>query len=161
MLGRSIADPSGVEGEPGASAGLGLLDCETVLENEKFLCNASGILDDADGVKSRGYEIHMGRTTRSQGIKPFMRVVSRNGESVCDNDGAVSTDGNVIGTYFHGIFDEPQVRHRFLSLADPGYRPSRHEHGIEESYDRLANHVAGYLDLEKLYAMIDKPYLKR
>lgn len=161
MLGRSIADPSGVEGEPGVSAGLGVLDCETVLETEKCLCNASGILDDAGGLNARGYEIHMGRTTLFQGSKPFMRVVSRNGQSVSDSDGAVSTDGKAIGTYFHGIFDEPQVRHRFLSLADPGYRPARHEHGIEESYDRLASHVAGHLDLEKLYAVIDKPFVGR
>jgi adenosylcobyric acid synthase len=157
MLGSSIADPSGVEGEPGVSAGLGLLDCETVLESQKCLCNASGILDDAEGLKSRGYEIHMGRTTLSHGTKPFMRVTSRNGEAVSDADGAVSGNGRVIGTYFHGIFDEPQVRHRFLSLADPRYRPSRHEHGIEESYDRLASHVGLHLDLERLYAMIDKP----
>ncbi len=161
MLGRSIADPSGVEGEPGVSAGLAVLDCETVLESEKCLCNASGILDDADGLKARGYEIHMGRTTLSQGSKPFMRVVSRNGQSVSDRDGAVSGDGKAIGTYFHGIFDEPQVRHRFLSLADPEYRPARHEYGIEESYDRLASHVAAHLDLEKLYAVIDKPFVSR
>jgi adenosylcobyric acid synthase len=90
-----------------------------------------------------------------------MRVVSRNGEPVSDSDGAVTPDGKVIGTYFHGIFDEPQVRRRFLSLADSGYRPARNEHGIEESYDLLARHVAAHLDLDRLYAMIDKPFGSR
>jgi adenosylcobyric acid synthase len=37
MLGRSIADPLGLEGEPGAVAGLGLLDVETVLGERKVL----------------------------------------------------------------------------------------------------------------------------
>lgn len=156
MLGRSIADPSGVEGEPGSSPGLGLLDADTVLEQEKCLCNASGVLEDA-GVKSHGYEIHMGRTSLSGACRPFMRVLTRNGEAAGDGDGARSEDGKVIGTYFHGIFDEPQVRQWFLALADPEYRPSRHECSMEESYDLLAAHFTEHLDLEKLFGLIDKP----
>lgn len=155
MLGRSIADPFGMEGEPGASPGLGLLDVDTVLEQEKCLCNATGVLEDA-GVTGHGYEIHMGRTSLSGACRPFIRVMMRNGETTCDGDGARSGDGKVIGTYFHGIFDEPRVREWFLSLADPGYRPARHACSMEESYDRLAEHFTRHLDLEKLFAMIGR-----
>ncbi|MGB0130165.1 cobyric acid synthase [Chlorobium sp.] len=155
MLGRSIADPFGMEGEPGASPGLGLLDVDTVLEQEKCLCNATGVLEDA-GVTGHGYEIHMGRTSLSGACRPFIRVLMRNGETTCDGDGARSGDGKVIGTYFHGIFDEPRVREWFLSLADPGYRPARHACSMEESYDRLAEHFTRHLDLEKLFAMIGR-----
>lgn len=155
MLGRSIADPFGMEGEPGASPGLGLLDVDTVLEQEKCLCNATGVLEDA-GVTGHGYEIHMGRTSLSGACRPFIRVMMRNGETTCDGDGARSGDGKVIGTYFHGIFDEPRVREWFLSLADPGYHPARHACSMEESYDRLAEHFTRHLDLEKLFAMIGR-----
>lgn len=67
----------------------------------------------------------------------------------------------MIGTYFHGIFDEPQVRQWFLALADPEYRPSRHECSMEESYDLLAAHFTEHLDLEKLFGLIDKPLPER
>ena len=43
MLGKSIKDPDGVEGEPGESSGLGLLDIETTLHHEKVLCHSKGI----------------------------------------------------------------------------------------------------------------------
>lgn len=161
MLGRRIADPFGVEGKPGNSRGLGLLDTETVLERDKRLSNAVGLIADAGGVRARGYEIHMGRTSLPGSCSPLMQVVLRDGEEVPDEkDGAVSADGRVVGTYFHGIFDEPAPRHWFLSLADPAYRAPERPEGGDERYELLAEHFIRNLDLEKLFSLIDKPVWK-
>ena len=62
MLGRSIADPQGIEGPPSAVEGLGLLPVDTVLEGDKVLVEVAGT---ADGVPFKGYEMHIGRTTGS------------------------------------------------------------------------------------------------
>ena len=156
MLGRSIADPYGVEGEAGTTKALGLLDVETVLEQDKCLANAWGTVI-GEGAEACGYEIHMGRTTLGAGATPFLRVSSRNNRTVDDLDGAVSVDGRVIGTYFHGIFDEPALKAWFLKLAEPSYRPLQHEKGHQESYDLLAEHFSQHLDLEKVFDLIGEP----
>src|SRR4029453_13453756 len=46
MLGRAIHDPRGIEGHAGSSPGLGLLDVETTLSEEKRLEPVSGITAD-------------------------------------------------------------------------------------------------------------------
>ena len=61
MLGRGVADPLGLEGAPGAVAGLGLLDVETELVPLKALRRVNGT---ALGAAFSGYEMHMGTTTR-------------------------------------------------------------------------------------------------
>jgi adenosylcobyric acid synthase len=62
MLGRTIADPRGIEGPRGTATGLGLLDVETVLAAEKRLALTEGIdLQTQEPVK--GYEMHLGVTT--------------------------------------------------------------------------------------------------
>ena len=62
MLGRSIADPHGIEGPPSKVDGLGLLDVETVLEGDKVLVEVTGETV-GSGVPFKGYEMHVGRTT--------------------------------------------------------------------------------------------------
>ncbi len=159
MLGNSISDPSGVEAAEGESRGLGMLDISTILEKEKILANASGEIEGA-ALRCRGYEIHMGRTYPGGACRPFMKVLQRNGRPAGDYDGAVSPDGRVIGTYFHGIFDEPAVRHWFLGLADPGYRPARSEFSPEEGYRMLARHVAAHIDCDRLFSLAGKSGFK-
>lgn len=152
MLGRTIADPHGLEGEPGESRGLALLPLVTSLEEEKCLTNASGEVDGL-GIPASGYEIHMGRTVADEGCRPFLRVTSRNGESVDEGDGAVSPDGRVYGTYFHGIFDRLELRNWLLSEADPAYLPSSGGMGRNEAYEKLAAHFSKHLDLERLFGL--------
>ena len=156
MLGKSIADPHGVEGPTGISKALALLDVETVLELEKCLANARGVII-GETCEACGYEIHMGRSTVSDNCMPFLRVSSRNNTPVDDLDGAVSADGKVTGTYFHGIFDEPAVKRWFLSLAEPAYKAEKQEKGPQESYELLAAHFSQHLDLAKVYEIIDQP----
>jgi adenosylcobyric acid synthase len=155
MLGNSIADPHGVEGPAGSTQGLSLLAVETVLEKDKCLSNALGTIVGTTAEPS-GYEIHMGRSLVSAACTPFIRVSARNNRPEDDLDGAVSGDGRVMGTYFHGLFDEPAVRQWFLSLVEPSYRPQQHEKGRQESYELLADHFSSHLDLKKIFTIIDK-----
>ncbi len=150
MLGERIADPHGVEGAPGASAGLGMLPVETVLEREKALCNSVGKLAGSSCVVS-GYEIHMGRTTLAGGASPLIGVTERNGVASEEFDGAKSEDGRVMGTYFHGFFDEPGVRAWFLRLLDSGYEPAAS--AAADPFELLAAHFAENLDLDALFAI--------
>ena len=155
MLGNSIADPDGVEGPAGTTRGLSLLDVDTVLEMDKCLSNARGTLTGTTAEAS-GYEIHMGRSVVSDSCTHFIRVSARNNRPEDDLDGAVSGDGRVMGTYFHGLFDEPAVRQWFLSLAEPSYRPQKHEKGRQESYELLASHFSSHLNIKKVFAIIGK-----
>ena len=45
---------------------------------------------------------------------------------------------------------------RFLYLAEPSYRPQKHEKGRQESYELLAAHFSSHLDLKKIFTIIDK-----
>jgi adenosylcobyric acid synthase len=157
MLGNSIADPHGVEGSAGTSNALGFLDIETVLEKDKCLANARGTIL-GSSVNASGYEIHMGRSTVSGACTPFLRVSERNNCAEDDHDGAVSGDGKVLGTYFHGIFDEPAVKEWFLTLADPSYLSGECDKSSGmDNYERLAEHFSRNLDLDKVFAIIDRP----
>ena len=82
MLGRSVADPDGIEGPAGTVPGLGLLDVETVLSGEKRLTEASGAT--ADGMPFKGYEMHMGVTKGADCARPFARLAdgTRGGRGV-------------------------------------------------------------------------------
>ncbi len=152
MLGRMVADPHGVEGEPGEDEGLGLLDVETELLREKTLCNASGVTC-SGGLAVHGYEIHMGETRLCEGVDPFLKVDLRNNVEVSALDGAKSVDGKVFGTYFHGVFDGAVFREWFLKSLDAGYVPAAEPYDREQAYDLLADHVAEYLDMELLLSI--------
>lgn len=154
MLGRTVADPEGVEGDPGETAMMGLLDLATELRGEKTLCRSKGV-HIATGTGVEGYEIHMGVTSRSQALAPAMHVTSRDGETVDAEEGACSVDGRVWGTYFHGLFERPAFREAFLAQLRPGVAaavPEKTEGGIdafrEKQYDLLADHFREYVDVE-------------
>jgi adenosylcobyric acid synthase len=98
----------------------------------------------------------MGRSTVSGECTPFLRVSERNNCPEDDLDGAVSGDGKVLGTYFHGIFDEPEVKEWFLTLAEPSYqRVECDKSSGRDNYERLAEHFSLNLDLDKVFAIID------
>ena len=128
-----------------------------MLEKDKCLSNAWGTIAGTT-VEASGYEIHMGRSVVADTGTPFIRVSARNNGPECDLDGTVSSDGRVMGTYFHGVFDEPAARQWFLSLLEPSYKPQKHEKGRQESYELLAAHFSSYLDLKKIFTIIDKVF---
>jgi adenosylcobyric acid synthase len=143
MLGRTVADPQGLEGEPGESQGLGLLDVETILKPIKKL-RVESARHVASGEAISGYHMHMGETSGPDAARPFATVEA-------SPEGAVSRDGRVRGTYLHGLFAEDGFRRAFLGAAassDLGY-----ETQVEAALDALAAHLEAHLDLDKLLAM--------
>ena len=141
MLGRSIADPEGLEGPPGTSPGLGLLDVETRLEPQKLLLDVSGNAH-AFGAPIHGYHMHLGVTSGPDRARPF---------ALLDGQPEGAVKGNVYGTYMHGIFASDQFRSAFLhGVANPELH---YETGVEDTLDALADHLAAHLDLDGLLAM--------
>jgi adenosylcobyric acid synthase len=111
MLGRSVDDPQGIEGTPGASPALGLLDMKTEMRPEKRLVQVQGVCAfDDEGAPVSGYEIHMGVSTGAALGRPAFSINGR-------PEGARSDDGQVLGTYLHGLFDTPQACGALLRWA--------------------------------------------
>ncbi|MGC2521696.1 MAG: cobyric acid synthase [Stellaceae bacterium] len=151
MLGRTIADPLGVEGRTGTAPGLGLLDIDTVLGGEKQLGRAAGV-DIATGMAVEGYEMHLGRTTGPGLERPMLRLIGR-------AEGAVSADGLVAGCYLHGLFAGDGYRCAFLEgLGAAG--AVAYEHMVEATLEALADHLEQNLDLAALLAAARPPRLR-
>ncbi|GGC72408.1 cobyric acid synthase [Undibacterium terreum] len=112
MLGQLVSDPHGVEGTPGDSSGLGLLDITTELTQEKRLQQVSGYcaFGSRDKARVAGYEIHMGITYASNDTLPAFII---NGEE----EGTRSPDDQILGSYLHGMFDEPEASAALLEWA--------------------------------------------
>jgi adenosylcobyric acid synthase len=141
MLGRTIADPGGIEGPPAAVEGLGLLDVATMLSDEKRLEPARGTTN--DGAPFAGYEMHIGKTEGPDCASPFARL----GDGA--PEGAVSPDGRVIGTYVHGLFADDRQRAAWLACFQ-GNASIAHDALVERTLDALAAHLAAHLDLDRL-----------
>jgi len=147
MLGEMIHDPAGIESDPGSSAGLGLLALETTLAADKQLCNVKGhlLLDDA---AVHGYEIHAGRTTGAALLRPLLTLENR-------NDGAVSDDAQVIGTYLHGLFESQAACAALLRWAGLSKPVIMDYHARRETdINRLADTLEAHLDMSQLETII-------
>lgn len=153
MLGRSISDPYGNE-SIGSIEGFGLLDCDTVFENEKhqaqvngrFLC-AGGFFSCLSEAGFYGYEVHMGRTIG-------------NDLALTDIGGCYS--GNVAGCYVHGIFDSAQVSGRLIKqlfmqkgMEYAGEIIDRKQYR-ESQLDLLADAVRKNLDMKFVYRVLEE-----
>jgi adenosylcobyric acid synthase len=143
MLGRTIADPHGLEGSPSCEPGLGLLDVETTLTPEKNLA-----VTHAQHCQTRcsitGYEIHLGDTTGADRSRPFAQVDGR-------PEGAVSADRRVEGTYLHGCFTADDFRRTYLEgLGGAPSKSPAFAALIDQTLDKLAEHLALNADLERL-----------
>ena len=145
MLGTSIADPDGIEGPPGETPGLGLLDVMTVMSPEKSLTR---IAAEHAGTKQaiEAYEIHIGRTEGNDRVRPFAFVAGA-------PEGAISEDGRVQGSYLHGLFASDSFRSAYL--AGLGVAASNESYGarVESALDALADHIESHLDVAGLLAL--------
>ena len=147
MLGKMIHDPAGIESEPGSSAGLGWLQLETILDADKKLCNVKGDLL-LDGSAVHGYEIHAGRTTGAALLRPLVKLDNR-------NDGAISEDAQVIGTYLHGLFESQPACEALLRWAGLVKPEVIDYHARQETdINRLADTLEEYLDMSQLETML-------
>jgi len=145
MLGTMLHDPLGLEGQPGSTPGLGVLEVETTLETEKQLRNVEGQLGLPGSPTMRGYEIHLG-ITRGPGLAQAA-VHLADGR----RDGAISADNQVYATYCHGLFDHPDALTALLAWA--GMTESAQVDFAarrEADLDRLADSVEAALDWSKM-----------
>jgi len=146
MLGRTVADPHGIEGPAGTSDGLGLLQIETVLGDDKRLERIDA-RDDRSGERLTGYEIHLGASTGADRQRPFLVLDGR-------DEGAVSADGRIAGCYLHGLFAADGWRRRFLESLGAGADAALgYEAMVERTLDRLADHLAATVDLDRLLSI--------
>jgi adenosylcobyric acid synthase len=142
MLGRTIADPGGIEGPPAQVAGLGLLDISTVLIGDKRLASVSGRFM---GVPFAGYEMHIGRTTGTE--SPLLTFADGR------PDGAVSASGRVAGTYVHGLFAGDAARRAWLASLGVTAAPRSHAAEVERALDALADHLEQHVDIARLLSL--------
>lgn len=132
MLGQTISDPDGVEGTIAKLPGLGLLDINTVMTAEK---TTQQVTFDFHGTQCEGYEIHQGRST---------------------SDAAWTEKGMVIGTYIHGFLDNKAVIDYILGDITKQEAPAESPQDFRNrQYDLLADHVRKYIDMDKLYEIMN------
>jgi adenosylcobyric acid synthase len=146
MLGRVVADPDGIEGDPGIAPGLGLLDVETVLTGEKTLTRVAGT-SLPDGVPFRGYEMHVGRTGGPDCARPLLRFADG------QPDGAISADGRIRACYVHGLLADDRQRASMLSWFGETATGVSYDVEIDRVLDALASHLAQHIDLDRLLSL--------
>ena len=145
MLGSELHDPLGIEGPAGTSEGLGLLDITTTLASEKTLRQVSGhCYLNGKATSIRGYEIHAG-VSEGAGLKRHFADLGSH------LDGAISDDGQVLGSYIHGLFDDDHARQQLLTWAGATEQAAyNYDAVIETNLDRIADSVEQHIDLDKL-----------
>jgi len=153
MMGKSVHDPAGIEGHPGTTEGLGLLPVETELKAPKVTTLTEFR---RGGVNGSGYEIHMGQTRRQGGASLF-QVKARNGDPTPDEDGCVNPDTHNMGTYIHGIFDNPTVTEFWLQhIGLPDIKTSQLDgpQARNREYEMRAEHFEKYVDVARIEALV-------
>ena len=161
MMGNLISDPYGVE-DGGSLRGMELLDIETIFQTQKYrqqvqgsICTIPGILQSLSGYPVNGYEIHMGETI-VHAANPFTKREDGTYNGYCN------PDGNVYGTYLHGIFDTTEttaylvqqlLRQKGLENPVPFLDLQQRK---EQQYDMLADTLRKHLNIKQIYKIINE-----
>ena len=149
MLGQVVHDPHGIEGEAGSSAGLGLLDLTTTLQPHKQLHIVSGRIY-LQNAEVNCYEIHAGASKGSALLQPFAQLADGR------LDGAVSSDGQIIATYLHGVFESPPALSALLEWA--GLKQAQNsDYPLirEQNIERLADTLEAHLDMQRIMQLLE------
>lgn len=148
MLGQWIYDPNGIESQQTKSAGLGLFNYTTTLQKHKKLSRQTGELALSKKATVKGYEIHQGITDFGH-LPPAIKINNKK------NDGAVSEDNQILVSYLHGLFDEPEALHALLNWAglknEEMFDINRHR---EQQIDRLTDMLETNLNLNLLNTVL-------
>jgi adenosylcobyric acid synthase len=173
ILGHHISDPQGIENR-GDHEGLHLLPIETTMHERKVTSLTHGSLRTASlfgqpcaDITITGYEIHIGETTYLDHARAFATIVRADAPSEQHNDGCITPDGRIFGTYLHGIFDDDKFRHTFIAAArayhalSPATNLQRWKATREASLNRLAAEVEAALDMPTLFAWAGLTYTAR
>lgn len=133
MMGQSVEDPDGLEGDITNMPGLSLLPIHTTITKEK---TTRQVTFEFNGQKCQGYEIHQG---------------------VSDTDEAILMADHCIGTYIHGILDNaPFVDYLLRPYADKVNTEESFDYQAfkEQQYDRLADYLRRYVDIPAVYRIL-------
>ncbi|GLS27567.1 cobyric acid synthase [Marinibactrum halimedae] len=154
MLGKQVRDSLGVEGDVGVNEGLGYFNMQTNLDREKALHNVSGVCSpflNPEDVFVSGYEIHMGVSYGQALARPMWRLQDDEGRDY--DDGAVSTDGHIAGTYVHGLFDNVETMNMLLGWAGLRVEGEHVDYRelCEQQIDRLADVLESRLKWDLLF----------
>lgn len=146
MLGKSIADPNGIEGAPSHVAGLGHLDVTTVMGPQKRLALTDATyLPSGDAV--RGYEIHMGQTSGPDCARNWL--ASGSGAAI----GAASVTGRVMGCYLHGLFAADAFRSAYFTQIGQPVAAYDYAGQVQKTLDDLADHLEQHFDIDQLLTL--------
>ncbi|VTX50902.1 Cobyric acid synthase [Fusobacterium nucleatum] len=155
ILGNKVKDPYHIEGDIEELNGLGLLDLETIMENEKTLVQYkgklvvdNGILKTLNNFEIKGYEIHQGITKGNEkNLTTDERTIFVNRD-------------NIIATYLHGIFDNKDFTDTLLNeirrrkgLEEVNDNISYEEYKKKE-FDKLEKLVRKNVDIDEIYKII-------
>jgi len=152
ILGNSVSDPEGLEGQSGRFPGLNLLPIKTVITGQKTARQRQVSSNYPQlGLPVNGFEIHQGRSRIEQ-----QELESKSFHALFDdvNLGLVDNCQSVWGTYLHGIFDNGPWRRAWLNhlrqqrglkslpTGVANYREQR-----EQILDSIATQVESHLNL--------------
>jgi len=168
MLGNNLIDPEQTEGSLNVIEGLSLLDIETEFsagkkthQIEAITHNNLELSIDFSKEVIKGYEIHMGKTALKEDSSPLFKIISRSNQECLINDGAISKDQKVWGTYIHGIFDNDIFRKKFINKLSQDKIKKRDQIDLinfkeqrSSSLDQLAEEVKKNMDMDLLYRII-------
>ena len=180
MLGQRIHDPHAIESQTEVIEGLDLIPITTHLMPEKILRNVEAelsLLPEQNAVNFKGYEIHCGVSALCDELSELYRPIKhtrkmheeehheeRHEKHHEEFEGIVSADGQIFGTYMHGIFDDAQSCAHFLQWA--GLEPQFAQASVdlharrEQELDRLMASVEKAMDLNKLDNLLQAFYHK-
>ncbi len=157
MLGTTIRDPYRAESRQKETDGLGILEMETVFNKEKILSRVKAV-EIISGLEVSGYEIHHGKSCNIKKYNQAFNIMEREGRSVQDVDGIVTTDGRIFGTYIHGIFDANLFRRNFLNRmrVKKGWSVLSQTTNFDpdRELDKLARLVRNSMDMKHLYKIL-------
>jgi len=155
MMGVDVLDPDHVEGSIERLPGLGLLPVSTSMTGEKITRQDQFKLavTNEETPWMQGYEIHMGETKPVEDAAPSPLNTFADGHS----DGCF-VDNKCMGTYIHGILDNPAFIDFLLKPWEEKVEQSNgsfdYQAFKEEQYNKLADHIRQHVDMEKVYQIL-------
>ena len=159
MMGIEVCDPDHVEGDIERLPGLGLLPTTTTMSGEKITRQVSAQLHIQSSIFNiqslNGYEIHMGETHPFGDAQASPLLHLSDGRE----DGYLVSN-KCMGTYVHGILDNAAfvdfLLEPFAEKLSEVSKPFDYQAFKEEQYNKLADHVRQYVDMDKLYQILTK-----
>ncbi|MBU1465914.1 MAG: cobyric acid synthase [Gammaproteobacteria bacterium] len=163
MLGEQLLDPLGLENQHAntQSTGFGFIPMETVLKEEKQLKQRHGQLafsgsssrSSNNYAKVTGYEIHSGVSSFSANttINHFALLDNEQNKENGEQEGYISEDGKIIGTYLHGVFDHPEALQALLNWAGVDQAAAfDYDQYRDSEINRLADSTEQHMNIDAL-----------